>query len=169
MLFRSRSRDGNGGSRDLASLVVAIDHKFRPDPGVENWSDLQLEAAIMPVKWLRFEAFSKLDIEHPELNELNTGISVIDGRYWSAGISTHFLRQDIEEYDLRVMRRINEEFSAGARFRYDARTDSLYEQTYSLRQTIRNLWAIDYEISFQERLRREGSVHFRIAIDLLDF
>ena len=166
---RLQTRDGSGGSRDLASLIVAIDHNFRRDPGVGKRSTLQIETSVSPVRWLRFDAFSRIDVDDPSLQELNTGVSIIDGRYWSIGASTHFLKGDIEEYELRGTRRINEEFSVGARFRYDARTDSLYEQTYSLRQNIRNLWAIEYQVSWHERLRRESGFHFRVVVDLLRF
>ena len=166
---RLQTRDGNGGSRDLASLILAIDHNFRRDPGIERQSKLQIEASVSPVRWLRFDAYSRLDIDNPSLEELNTGVSIFDGRYWSVGAATHFLKGDLEEYDLRVTRRINEEFSVGARFRYDARESSLYEQTYSLRQNIRNQWAVEYQVSWHERLRRESGFHFRIVVDLLRF
>lgn len=166
---RLQTRDGHGGTRDLASLIVAIDHNFNRDTGVPRSSTFQFEAAVMPVRWLRFETFSQLDVNHPGLTELNTGVSIIDGRYWSAGASTHFLKGEIEEYDLRVTRRLNEQFSIGARLRYDARNSSLYEQTYSLRQNIANRWAIEYQVSLNERLRREAGFHFRILVDLLSF
>jgi LPS-assembly protein len=166
---RLQTRDGAGGSRDLASLVLAIDHNFRRDPGIARRSALQIEASLAPVRWLRFDVFSQLDLDNPTLEELNTGITIIDGRHWSFGASTHYLRGDLEEYDLRVTRRINEEFSVGARFRYDATTSSLYEQTYSLRQNIRNLWAVEYQVSWHERLRRESGFHFRVVVDLLRF
>lgn len=166
---RLQTRDGSGGSRDLASLILAIDHNFRRDPGIDRRSALQIEASVAPVRWLRFDVYSQLDLDDPTLEELNTGVSIIDGRYWSFGASTHYLRGDLEEYDLRFTRRINEEFSVGARLRYDARENSLYEQTYSLRQNIRNLWAVEYQVSWQERLRRESGFSFRILVDLLRF
>jgi LPS-assembly protein len=166
---RLQTRDGSGGSRDLASLILAIDHNFRRDPGIDRLSTLQIETSVSPVRWLRFDAYSRLDIDDPSLEELNTGVTIVDGRYWSLGLSTHFLKGDLEEYDLRFTRRINEQFAVGARFRYDATTSSLYEQTYSLRQNIRNLWAVEYQVSWQERLRRESGFHFRIVVDLLRF
>jgi hypothetical protein len=166
---RLQTRDGAGGSRDLASLVLAIDHNFRRDPGIDRRSALQIEASVAPVRWLRFDVFSQLDVDNPTLEELNTGITIIDGRQWSLGASTHYLRGDLEEYDLRLTRRINEEFSVGARLRYDATTSSLYEQTYSLRHNIRNLWSVEYQVSWHERLRRESGFHFRVVVDLLRF
>jgi len=166
---RLQTRDRNGGTRELASLIVAIDHHFNRDPGTDRQSALQMEAVLSPARWLQFDAYSRVDIDNPDLQELNTGVSIVDGRYWSARVATHFLKGDLDEYDFQVMRRLNEEFSVGARFRYDASTSSLYEQTYSLRQNFRNLWSLEYQVSFYERLRRDSGFHFRILVDFLRF
>lgn len=163
------TRDGAGGSRELAALVIAMDRHFKRQPGTGRQSALQLEASVSPASWLQVDAYTRVDVDDPSLQEFNAGVSIVDGRHWSLRAATHFLKGDIEEYDLEVHRRLNEEFSLRGRLRYDARTSSLYEQTYGLRQNFRNLWALEYQVSWHERLRRESGFHFRILVDFLNF
>ncbi|MBK8477189.1 MAG: LPS-assembly protein LptD [Opitutaceae bacterium] len=166
---RLQTRDPKGGSRDLIALTLAQDLRFARRLGEHRSSDLHADLALMPARWLRLDFFQRLNLQNPRLEEFNSGITFTDGEFWSARFGTQFLRDQLEEYTLDGQIRLNERYALTGRWRFDAIDNSLYEQVYGLRQTIRNLWSIEYQIAFLEGQRHENGFQFRVSLEVFKF
>ncbi len=164
-----QTRDAKYGSRNLAALTLAADYAFDPAPGRKNLGDFYTELALTPAPWLRFDVFHRHDLHAPRLQEINTGVTLIDQEWWSLRLSTHFLRGQYDEYLLEYRRRINESFDVAALWRYDARNSRMNEQSYAVWQRLGQTWAMKYEISFFDGPRRESDFSLNIEVDLLKF
>ena len=166
---RLQTRDGKGGSRDLIALTVAQDQRFSRRLGEHRSSDLHADLALMPARWLAFDFYQRLDPHNFRLEEFNSGITFTDGEFWTARFGTQFLRNQLEEYSLDAQVRLNERFTLTGRWRFDAIESKFYEQVYGLRQTIRNLWSIEYQIAFLEGQRHENGFQFRVSLEVFKF
>ena len=166
---RLQTRDARGGSRDLVTLILAQDLRFSRQPGEKQASDLHADIAIAPAPWLQFDAYQRLAPGSFTLHEFNSGITFTDSHFWSARFGTQYLRGDLEEYTSDVRIRLNERFAVTGRWRYDARRSLLYEHTYGLRQTFRNLWSLEYQIGWTEGELRESGFHIRLQLEVLKF
>ena len=166
---RLQTRDAHGGARDLISLILAQDLRFARQPGEKLTSDLHADIAIAPAPWLQFDAYQRLAPGTFALRELNSGVTLTDGHFWTARFGTQYLRGDLEEYTSDVRVRLNERFAVTGRWRYDARHDLLYEHSYGLRQTFRNLWAVEYQVGWTEGELRESGFHVRLLLEVLKF
>lgn len=166
---RLQTRDPKGGSRDLLALTVAQDLRFSRLPGEHRSSDLHADLALMPARWLAFDLYQRLNTRNTRLEEFNSGITFTDGQFWSARMGTQFLRGQLEEYTLDGQIRLNERYTLTGRWRFDAVDSSFYEQVYGLRQTIRNLWSIEYQIAFLEGQRHENGFQFRVSLEVFKF
>jgi len=164
-----QTRDGTGGSRDLATVVVAADHRYARAAGQRAWSDVHTEFAVMPTSWLRVEAYQRLASTRARNEELNYAVEVTDLDWWSVRLSSHYLRDDYEEYSIDYRHRVNEVFELVGRWRYDVRRSRFNEQTYGLWQRLGQTWALKYEASFFEGPRRESSFGFNLEVELLKF
>jgi LPS-assembly protein len=164
-----QTRDAKYGSRNLASLTLAADYDFDAPAGTPGLSDLHTELAVTPASWLRLEVYHRHDLHQPRLQELNTGIVLTDQDWWSARLSTHYLRGNYDEYLLEYRRRLNEAFDVAGLWRYDARNSRFNEQSYAVWQRLGQTWAVKYEVSFFDGPRRESSFALNIEVDLLKF
>lgn len=164
-----QTRDAKYGSRNLAALAFAADYDLDPAPGTHHLSDFYTELAVTPAPWLRFELFHRYDLHTPRLQELNTGVTLIDQEWWTLRLATHFLRGNYDEYLVEYRRRLNEAFDVTALWRYDARNSRFNEQSYGVWQRLGQTWAVKYEVSFFDGPRRESSFALNLEVELLKF
>lgn len=167
-----QTRDPAHGSRNLASFNLAADYWFtRADNrlGRKGLADLHAEAALTPAPWLRLAVYERFDVHSNTQRELNTSLELIDQEWWSVRLSSHFLKNNYEEYSLDAHVRLNEVWDLAGRWRYDAKRSRLNEQTYGLWQRFGQTWSVRYEMSFFEGPRRESSFGFNVEVDLLKF
>lgn len=162
-----QTHDAVLGTRDLASLTVANDFGF--SPGRRDLSGLQVEAALMPARWLQLDAYQRYTPRHSTLTEFNTGIAIHDADAWSVRFSNNFLRNQIEAYLLDSRVRLNERYDALARLQYDARTHRLNEQAYGLVQNLDNTWRVSYVVSLYSGPRRESHFGLNVQIEAMGF
>ncbi|AWI09213.1 hypothetical protein CKA38_08150 [Ereboglobus luteus] len=167
-----QTRDKEYGSRDLAMLNLAADFRLdrtAPD-GEHDLSAIHAELALMPAPWLRFNLYQSFTPQDFTLREINTGFSINDGSLWSAGLSTHYLKGQINEYIAEGRYRLNETYQAYARLRYDAREHRFNERSFGIIQKLgHNLWTIRYGISLYEGQARESKFGFSIEVRLMNF
>lgn len=167
-----QTRDPVHGSRNLASFNLAADYWFTRANnrlGRKGLSDLHTEVALTPAPWIRLAVYERFDPHTNTQRELNTTLELADLEWWSVRLSSHFLKNDYEEYSLDTHFRLNEVWDVAARWRYDAKRSRLNEQTYGLWQRFGQTWSVRYEMSFFEGPRRESSFGFNIEVDLLKF
>lgn len=157
------------GSRDLAALNFAADYRFERKLGQRPLTDLHTELALTPADWITFSVYERFTPQTSEQQELNYALEITDQEWWAAKLSSHFLRNDYQEYALDYRQRINEVFDVVGRWRYDVRNSRFNEQTYGISQRLGQTWAIKYEVSFSEGPRRESSFGFNLEIELLKF
>lgn len=176
-----QTRDPAYGSRNLVELNVATDVRFDRPSGQDTFSSIQTELALMPADWLRFDVYANVTPEDLTLREINTGVTFRDPGVWAVRVSTDFLKSDngdvfpagsaggIQEYNLELRYFLNEAYEALTLLRYDARRGSFSRQSYGIRQNIRNLWFIDYVLSFRNGDTRSSDTSFSVSIELAGF
>lgn len=164
-----QTRDPKGGSRDLVSLNVGTDFRFRRTAREKNISETHVEVALTPASWLQFDAYQSFAEKSFTTQEFNSGVTIRDGRAWSMRFSNNFLRDQIEDYMVEGRGRINERLEALTRLRYDVRTRRFTEQAYGVVQNLGNTWLVSYTISVYEGRARESSFGFNIQIDTVRF
>ncbi len=165
-----QTRDPEHGSRDLLSLDLAADYRFSRKAGQEPLSNLHTSFALTPAPWLKLELYQRLGGNSGTTQkELNYALTVTDQHWWSARLSSYFLKNDYEEYGLEVTRRLNEVCDVFARWRYDSRRSRFNEQTYGVAQRIGQTWDVRYEVSMFEGPRRESSFSFNLEVELIKF
>lgn len=176
-----QTRDPAYGSRNLAELNVAADWRLDGAGAAPRFSAVQTELAVTPVHWLRFDVYSNLTPSDLTLRELNTGVTFQDAGVWSVRVGTDFLKADpaaaippggvagIQEYSLDLRYFLNEAYQALAQLHYDVRRGSFSRQSYGLRQNIRNLWFIDYVLTFRDGDSRAGDIGFSVSVELANF
>jgi LPS-assembly protein len=171
-----QTRDPAYGSRDLAELNLATDWRLDGNGAQPRFSAIQSELAVTPANWLRFDVYSNLTPGDLTLRELNTGVTFRDPGIWSARVGTDYLKHSsggplggIQEYTLALGYHINEAYEALANFRYDARRGDFSQQSFGIRQNIRNLWFIEYLLSFRTGDSRTGSTTVSVSIELASF
>jgi LPS-assembly protein len=176
-----QTRDTTYGSRNLAELNVATDWRLDRATGQDHFSAIQSELALTPVNWLRFDVYANVTPGDLTLQEINTGLTFQDAGVWSVRIGTDFLKSDpgaafpvggvegIQEYTLDLRYYINEAYQALAQLRYDSRAARFSQQTLGIRQNIRNLWFIDYVLTFREGDSRAADTGFSVSVELANF
>ncbi len=166
---RLQTRDAEYGSRDLATLTLANDVFFERVAGQRKVGLTHLDLAVMPARWLRFDAYSSFASQDFSLRELNTGLSLVDGDQWALRLGTHYLNGDLEDYSADYSYRLNEAYSTFLRFLYDGHARRLNEHSYGIEQTLDRVWRFRYEIAFFNGPRREGDVEFRVEVEARGF
>lgn len=164
-----QTRGANGGSRDLAALNFAADYRFERKAGQRPLTDIHTELSLTPAEWIRFSIYERFTPQTAEQQELNYALEITDQEWWAMKLSSHFLRDDYQEYALDYRHRLNEVFDVVGRWRYDVRNSRFNEQTYGISQRLGQTWAIKYEVSFSEGPRRESNFGFNLEVELLSF
>jgi LPS-assembly protein len=161
-----QTRDKEYGSRDLLIANFAADLRFERMPEERNVSEIHTELAFMPAKWLQFDLYQSVNSNDLSVHELNTGVRVYDSKAWSLRLGNHYLEGQFEEYLLDGRYRLNESYEVISRLHFDAQESRFVERSIGLRQTIHNLWSIEYALSFYSGRRRESNFGFALRIDL---
>lgn len=164
-----QTRDPQYGSRDLIRLNLAADLRFDREDNASTLSDLHADLVLSPARWLNFSLYQRFSTQDQTLEELNTSVMVANSEWWSLRLGTHYLRHDIEEYVMDSRVRLNEVFEAFGRLHYDAPRSRFVQQTYGIRQTLDNLWVLQYGINLYEGRRRESSFGFVIELETVRF
>ena len=168
-----QTRDPVYGSRDLLSLNVANDFRFKRNPtatGPERRvSETHAEFAFAPANWVAVDVYQSFAPQSLTLREFNSGITLRDGDAWSFRFSNNFLRHQIQDYQLDGRVRINETYEALTRLHYDARRRRFNEQAYGLAQNLGNTWLVSYIVSLYSGPRRESHFGLNIQIEARGF
>lgn len=176
-----QTRDPVYSSRNLVELNVATDWRLDREAGQSHFSAIQTQLALTPVNWLRFDTYANITPSDLTLRELNTGVTFRDAGVWSIRLGTDFLKSDpsaafpaggvagIQEYSADLRYFLNEAYEAIVQIRYDTNLNNFSRQSFGLRQNIRNLWFIEYVLTFREGDRRAGSTGFGVNVELANF
>ncbi|MEO5957684.1 MAG: LPS assembly protein LptD, partial [Opitutaceae bacterium] len=164
-----QTRDPAHGSRDLAVFDVATDLRFQRQPGEREFSEVHTDLALMPTSWLQLDLYQSFTPRTMSLRELNTGLTLRDGREWSVRFSNNFLRDELHDYAIDGRLRINEAFEFLTRLHYDVRKRRFNEQAYGLSQNLGNTWLLSYIVTLYSGPRRESHFGLRIQIDTVRF
>lgn len=164
-----QTRDPVLGTRDLLVFNVANDFRFRRRPGERDVSEIHTELAFMPARWLQVDVYESFAPRSFTLREFNSGVTLRDGNVWSVRFGNNFLRREIEDYSIDGRLRLNEQFEALTRLRYDVRKHRFNEQAYGLSQNLGNTWFISYTVSLYSGRRRENGFGFNVEIDTVRF
>jgi hypothetical protein len=99
-----------------------------------------------------------------------------DPGIWSVRVGTDFLKHSsggplggIQQYTVNLGYHINEAFEILANFNYDTRRGDFSQQSFGLRQNIRNLWFIEYLLRFNSGDTRAGSTSVSVSVELASF
>lgn len=162
-----QTRDKRYGSRDLLILNIAGDLRFQRETGAHRFSAIHSELAFMPAKWLRLDIYQSVDPQTFHVQELNTGVQIMDSNVWSLRFTNRYLSQQIQEYLVDGKYRLTEGYQLFGRLHFDANEDRFVERTIGLSQNLHNLWTIDYGVSFFSGRRRESNFGFTLRINLI--
>lgn len=164
-----QTRDATYGSRDLLVLNLASDFRLQRPAGMRDLSEVHAEFALLPARWLQFDAYTSVAPRSFRLREFNSGLTLLDGDQWSARFSSNFLRQELNDYRIEARRRINEAYEAVVRLQYDRRQHRFNEQAYAIRQKISNLWLAEYAVTLYDGPRRESRAGFHVQVTAIGF
>jgi len=164
-----QTRDKTYGSRDLLTLNLAQDFRFKRQPGEKDFSAIHTGLSVMPVRWLKLDVYNSFAPQNFTARELNTRLTLHDGEAWSFSLSNHYLQHQIDEYISEGRYRINEVYQAVARLHYDARLSRFNERSIALRQNIDNIWTLQYGVSYYEGRQRESNFGFNVEVRLKGF
>ena len=124
----------------------------------------------MPASWLSIGLYNSVEPRNFTLRELNTGLRINDGQRWSLALSTHYLREQINEYIAEGRYRLNEAYEAYARLHYDNREHRFNERSFGVIQKLgHNLWTIRYGVTLYQGATRESSFGFSVEVRLMNF
>lgn len=164
-----QTRNLEYGSRDLLVFNVAADFRFDRVPGQRTVSDIHNFIAFTPAPWLQFDVYQRVTPRELTMQEINTSLSIFDEKAWSVRFSSHLLRNEIEEYILQTDVRLNEAYEVLAKLHYDTRKHRFNEQAYGIRQTLGNLWSLEYLVTIFDGPRRESDFGFSVSVDVIGF
>ena len=148
---------------------LAADLRFRRRPGERTLSELHAEIMASPAAWLQADLYQSVSAQNGTLREFNSGLTLRDGREWSARFGNNFLRGQLQDYTLHARRRVNEQLSALVRLQYDARRRRFNEQTYGVAHTLANTWIVTYSVSVFSGRRRESNFGLDVRVDAVRF
>jgi len=177
-----QTRDSTYASRNLAELDVSGDWRFDRTTGQDSFSAIQGQLTLIPAKWFSYDVYTNISPNDLTIEEINTGLTFKDAGVWSVRVGTNFLESStpssaslantkggIGEYTLDTHYFINEVYEAILRLRYDELGGRFTYKAITLRQNIRNLWFINYELAFSEGDSRNGSTSIKVSVELANF
>lgn len=162
-----QTRDKHYGSRDLLIFNVASDLRFEKQAKDHKFSAIHTEIAFLPAAWLRLDVYQSVDPKTFNVQELNTGVQIMDSNVWSLRFANRYLTQQIQEYVIDGKYRMTEAYQIFTRLHFDARENRFVERTIGLSQNLHNLWTIDYGVSFFSGRRRESNFGFTLRVNLI--
>jgi LPS-assembly protein len=159
------------GSRTLAALNFYQDVIFEKNARYDGdeqdtFNATWVELILQPAPWLKFDLASRFKTESLTLEELRTRTSLISGEIWEIGLSTDLLNDQIDQYSLDFLYRLNERYSFLIDTRFDGETGDFTRLSVGLRSQIGSTWVVLYALTFREDARRESDVEFNISLKL---
>ena len=172
--YQTRASGGAYGSRDLAELNFYQDillergqRADKPEEKEETFHATWIEFILSPAAWLRFEMATRLRTEELGVEEVRSRTALVSGEIWEVGFSTSFLQEQIEQYVIDFVQRLNERYTLKLDARLDARTNELVDSRIGLITKLGSAWEIFYAVTFRDRAARESDLEFDIAVRLL--
>ena len=170
-LFQTRAQ--GYGSRTLAALNfyqdILFERGIRYDGKEQDTFDATwVEIVLSPAPWLKFEIASRFKTENVTLEELRSRSSILSGEIWEIGLSSDFLRNQLEQYRIDFIGRVNERLSLLAETRYDSETKQFTRTEIGIRKKLNNTWTIIYALIFRQDARRESDFEFTVRLKLTD-
>ena len=172
--YQTRVSGGAYGSRDLAELNFYQDillergqRADKPEEKEETFHATWIEFILSPAAWLRFEMATRLRTEELGVEEVRSRTALVSGEIWEVGFSTSFLQEQIEQYVIDFVQRLNERYTLKLDARLDARTNELVDSRIGLITKLGSAWEIFYAVTFRDRAARESDLEFDIAVRLL--
>lgn len=168
------TRDEDYVAREIARFDVYQDINFtkRPLPqqiGEQSFSDLYINASISPARWLTVGTYTRVNIDHMDIPEVNTYLGLFDGDEASAYFVSSYLKGQITQYALLCDYRLSERYRLIGRWYYDARLNMLTEQTYGLWTRMGNSWIVEYLISQRSGSTRQNNFSFGVRVNMAIF
>lgn len=168
-LFQTRAE--GYGSRTLASLNFYQDILFEKNDRYDGdeqdtFHATWVELVLNPAPWLKFDIASRFQTESMTLEELRTRTSINSGEIWEIGLSTDFLHDNIDQYRIDFIYRVNERYSILADVRYDSETSQFTRTEIGLNTRLNNAWEIIYALTFRNDADRESDVEFTVRLQL---
>lgn len=159
------------GSRTLAALNFYQDVIFEKNTRYDGdeqdtFNASWVELIIQPAPWLKFDLASRFKTESFTLEELRTRTSIMSGEIWEVGLSTDLLNNQIDQYRLDFIYRLNERYAFLMDTRFDADTGDFTRFSVGIRSRIGSTWEVLYALTFREDARRESDVEFNISLKL---
>ncbi len=168
-LFQTRAK--GYGSRTLAALNFYQDILFEKDTRFDG--DKQdtlnatwIELVLSPAPWLKFDLASRFQTESMSLEELRTRTSIRSGEIWEIGLSTVFLQDQIDQYRIDFIYRLNERYSFLIDTRYDGETGEFTSTEFGINTRLNNAWEIIYGLTFRQDSSRESDFEFTVRLRL---
>lgn len=168
-LFQTREKDY--GSRNLLGLDVYQDLRDTDAPGERTLSDTYIREKITPAHWMDVEVFQRISPYTGGTHEFSTQTSIFDGDRWRLSFGTQHVTDALylDQYYLAWEYRINSQYGLRARWRYDADTNVLTEQTYGVTQQLGHSWQLEYTLGYNKNARELTGVNFGVRLRLNTF
>ena len=168
-LFQTRAE--GYGSRTLASLNFYQDILFEKQQRYDGdeqdtFNASWVEFMLSPAPWLKFELASRFQTEEMTLEELRSRTSIRSGEIWELGLSTDFLHDNIDQYRIDFIYRVNERYSLLLDTRYDAESGQFTKTEIGVNTRLNNAWEIIYALTFRQDASRESDVEFTVRLQL---
>jgi LPS-assembly protein len=170
-LFQTRAK--GYGSRTLAELNFYQDILFEKsasyDGNEENTFNASwVELVLTPAPWLKFDLASRFKTESLTLEEVRSRTTIKSGEIWELGLSSDLLNNQIDQYRLDFIYRINERYSFLSDAYFDAESGQITRTRVGLHTRIGSTWEVIYAITFRKDALRESDVEFTIRLSLSD-
>ena len=166
-----QTRAAGYGSRTLAALNFYQDILFEQNTRYDGdeqdtFNATWVELIIKPAPWLKFDLASRFKTESFTLEELRTRTSILSGEIWEVGLSTDLLNNQIDQYRLDFIYRLNERYAFLMDTRFDAETGDFTRFSVGIRSRIGSTWEVLYALTFREDAHRESDLEFNISLKL---
>jgi LPS-assembly protein len=168
-LFQTRAE--GYGSHTLAALNFYQDILFEKQQRYDGDEQDTLNATwveliLSPAPWLKFEIASRFKTDDMTLEELRSRTSIRSGEIWEIGLSTDFLTDNIDQYRIDFIYRVNERHSLLLDTRYDSETGKFTKTEIGINTRLNNAWEIIYALTFRQDASRESDVEFTVRLQL---
>lgn len=152
-----------GSSVDLLRFLITTDYllKYKPEQGKFRFDHVEADLEIHPYSWLNFYADSDYDTNIKKFSTANFDLAANGGDKWYIGLGQRYERAVSNQTTAEFAYRFNPKWKLRVYQRFEAETNTLKEQEYSL---YRDLHCWTMEITFNTT-RGEGNtiwIIFRI-------
>jgi LPS-assembly protein len=168
-LFQTRAK--GYGSRTLAALNfyqdILLETGTRYDGEEQDtFHATWVELVLTPAPWIKFDLASRFQTENFKLEELRSRTTIQSGEIWEIGLSTNFLHDNIDQYRIDFIYRINERYSLLADTNYNSENGEFTKTEIGIHTRINNVWEIIYALAFRQDASRESDVEFSVRLRL---